>query len=453
MKTIFVAIYDGMISKNILRSEAFDVLKSRDDLRIVLVVDPTKQEVYQREFNDQSIVIEASIKFQHRGFERIWARFLTQIPRTNTVKLLIKGSPLSPKKTFLRKAVLLLTQLLLDHKLCRLFLRKLDKMIFNGEELAPLFEKYKPDLVFAPNVFAVPDIWALKQAQKRSIPNIGMIKSWDNPTSKGLFRVHPERLIVHNHLIKKEAAEIDDYPEDKIFVSGIPQYDIYFKDPNLYKREDFWRKYGLDPDKKIILYLEPGSVLFPNGEEMWWIMNEFLEKGEIKFPAEIFVSIHPAYSVKDEVLQKLKRIKFVRLGEYAGKNYKSWEFSNEDMLELMYAVKFSDLVINTGSTMNMEAAMLDKPIINIAFDGFKKRDYGKSVRQCYDFDHLRNIVKTGGVRVAYNMDELLDEINKALDNPSECREGRRKIVEEQCAFTDGKSGKRLGNYILECLKI
>ncbi len=452
MKTIFITIYDGMISKNILRSEAFDVLKSHNDLRIVLIVDPAKQEVYQKEFDDPKIIVESPVKFQHKGLERAWTRFLAQIPRTETIKLLITGSPLSPKKNFLRKASLVFVSFLFAHKICRLILRKIDKIIFSGRQLAPIFEKYKPDLVFAPNVFAMPDVWALKQAHRRGIPNVGMIKSWDNPTSKGLFRVHPNRLIVHNHLLKKEVAKIDDYPEEKVFVSGIPQYDIYFKDSDLHKREDFWKKYGIDPAQKIILYLEPGLMLAPHGEEIWQIMNEFLEKREIKFLAEIFVSIHPAYSVKDEVLQRLNRIKFVRLGEYAGKNYKSWEFSNEDMLELMYAVKFSDLVINTGSTMNIEASILDKPIINIAFDGFSEKNYVESVRQYYDFNHLRKIVQTGGVKIAYSKNDLLKQINELLENPSIGKDGRRKIVEEQCAFSDSGSGKRLGWYILSSFK-
>lgn len=452
MKTIFITVYDGMISKNILRSEAFDALKNREGLRIVLIVDQLKKEVYQKEFGESNIVIEAPLKFEHKIMERAWSRFLAQLPRTETIRLLIGGSPLSPEKSFLRKKFLFFISFLFARKTCRLILRKIDKIIFGGWQLAPLFEKYKPDLVFASNVFAMPDVWALKQAQKRRIKNIGMIKSWDNPSSKGLFRVHPDKLIVHNHLLQKEVAEIDDYPEEKVFISGIPQYDIYFRNSGFVGREDFWVKYGITPAKKIILYLEPGLMLAPHGEEIWEMMNEFLEKKQVEFPAEIFVSVHPAYPIKNEIAEKLSGIKFVRLGKYAAANFKSWEFSNEDMLELMQAVKFSDLVINTGSTMNIEASILDKPIINIAFDGFKKLDYDRSVRQYYDFNHLKNIVKTGGVKIAYNKEELLSQINELLENPNIGVAGRTKITKEQCAFTDGRSGERLGNYILEFLK-
>ncbi|MDO8555494.1 MAG: CDP-glycerol glycerophosphotransferase family protein [bacterium] len=452
MKTIFITIYDGMISKNILRSEAFDALKNRGDLRIVLIVDQPKKEVYQKEFSAPNIVIEAPLKFEHKILERAWSRFLAQLPRTETVKLLINGSPLSPEKSFLRKKFLFFISFLFAHKICRLVLRKIDKIIFSGWQFVPLFEKYRPDLVFAPNIFAMPDVWALKQAQKRGVKNIGMVKSWDNPSSKGLFRVHPDRLIVHNDLLKKEVAEIDDYPEEKVFVSGIPQYDIYFRNSDFVNREKFWIKYGIASAKKIILYLEPGLMLAPRGEEMWEIMNEFLEKKQIEFPAEIFVSVHPAYPIKNEIAEKLSGIKFVRLGKYASKSFKSWEFSNDDMLELAQAVKFSDLVVNTGSTMNIEAAILDKPIINIAFDGFKKLGYSRSVRQYYDFNHLKNIVKTGGVKIAYSKDELLGQINELLKNPNIGAEERTKITKEQCAFTDGHSGERLGNYILEFLK-
>ena len=140
----------------------------------------------------------------------------------------------------------------------------------------------------------------------------------------------------------------------------------------------------------------------------------FCERNNIKL--NIFSYKEEFGYTLDEILKKLK-IKFVRLGEYANSSTKSWEFLDTDMLELMYMIKFSDLVINTGSTMNIEAAILDKPIINVAFDGYTERNYRDSVRQYYDQEHLVNIVKTGGVKVAYGKEELLAQINELLENP------------------------------------
>lgn len=454
MKTVFMTIYDGMVSKNILRSNVFKILESRDNLEIVLIVDPSKREMYEKEFGGPNVRVEAPVEFEYKGytaFERLWARFFAQIPRTKSVRLYIKSRPFSQKKNFWRMNLMLFLQLIFDHKFCRIILRKIDEIIFTGSQFSGLFEKYKPALVFAPNVYAPCDVWVLKQAKRRKIPNVGMIKSWDNLTTKGLFRTHPERLIVHNHNLKEEAIRLDDYPADKIFVPGMPHYDVFFNQPNLYTRASFWEKYGFDPNKKIILYLEPGSSTAPNGGDVWLILDEFLREKKIHFPAEIFISIHPAFPAKEDILKKLEKIKFIRLGDFAGINYKSWELSNRDMLELMYAVKFSDLCITTGSTMNIEAAILDKPIINIAFDGFAGKNYYKSIRQYYDYEHLARIIKSGGVKVAYNQEQLLRQINELLTDPSIGKEGRKKIVGEQCAFTDGKSGQRLGVYLLSFL--
>ena len=450
MRTIFIPIYDGMISKNILRTDVFDILRKRDDLEFVFIVDPAKKSILEEEFKNEKIHIEAPPQFYYKGLERIWARFLSQVPRTASIKNFIEGSPVTPRKSFLKRKFQLLLREIFDHKLCRWFFRTTDKILFGGHQMTYLFEKYKPDLVFAANIYGPADVWALKQAQKRGIPNIGMVKSWDNLTTRGLFRVHPEKLIVHNHQLAEQAVKIDDYAIDRIFVSGIPHYDIFFKEKNLYSRESFWKKYGIDQDKKIILYCEPGSNHAFWGHEIWQIIIEFLKDKKNVLPAEFFVTIHPAYPVREDILKKLK-IKFVRLGEYANSSTKSWEFLDTDMLELMYMIKFSDLVINTGSTMNIEAAILDKPIINVAFDGYTERNYRDSVRQYYDQEHLVNIVKTGGVKVAYGKEELLAQINELLENPKIGQDGRRKIAEEQCVFTDGQSGKRVGEYILKAL--
>ena len=447
MKTIFITVYDGMISKNILRSGIFAALKKHECFDIVLIVDPSKKDVFEKEFKDARVHVDAPSQFHYSGIERVWARFLSQVPRTRSVKNFIEGSPVTPRKSFFKRKFQLLLREIFDHGFFRALFRKIDEMLFDGRQLAYLFEKYEPALIFAANVYGPADVWALKQAQRRGVLNIGMVKSWDNLTTRGLFRVHSERLIVHNYQLKEQAVEIDDYPEGRIFVSGTPHYDIFFGHRDLYTRENFWKKYNIDPNKKIILYCEPGTNTAHYGHEIWRMIDGFFKSGEIRFPAEMFVTIHPAFSAKEEILRELN-FKFVRLGEFTGANYKSWELPGADMFELMCLIKFSDLVINTGSTMNIEAAILDKPIINIAFDGFRKRDYRESVRQYYDQEHLLNIIKTGGVRVARDKEELLEQINELLANPSIGREGSRKIVEEQCVFKDGGSSERIANYIL-----
>jgi hypothetical protein len=57
-------------------------------------------------------------------------------------------------------------------------------------------------------------------------------------------------------------------------------------------------------------------------------------------------------------------------------------------------------------------------------------------------------MKTGGVRIARNVDELIKFINMYLSNPKLDSEGRKRIVREQCYKVDGRVGERIAKYIL-----
>jgi hypothetical protein len=101
--------------------------------------------------------------------------------------------------------------------------------------------------------------------------------------------------------------------------------------------------------------------------------------------------------------------------------------------------------------MSIDAAAFDKPVINLAFDGYEKLPYIKSVRRLYDLEHYVPVVKSGGVRLAYNEKELIEWINKYLENPSLDRVGRKRMLEEQCYKFDGKSTARTAGYVLDFL--
>ena len=75
-----------------------------------------------------------------------------------------------------------------------------------------MFEKYKPDVVFATNVYGEEDVLLMKSASIHGVKTIGMVLSWDNNTSKHLMRVVPNVLLVQNEIIKDEAIKIQNVP-------------------------------------------------------------------------------------------------------------------------------------------------------------------------------------------------------------------------------------------------
>ncbi len=64
-------------------------------------------------------------------------------------------------------------------------------------------------------------------------------------------------------------------------------------------------------------------------------------------------------------------------------------------------------LVNVASTISLDAAYLDKPIVCVAFDGNDRRkSYFESCRRIYDFTCWQNVVRCGGVRIATTRDRL-----------------------------------------------
>ena len=66
--------------------------------------------------------------------------------------------------------------------------------------------------------------------------------------------------------------------------------------------------------------------------------------------------------------------------------------------------------------------------------------------------HYKNALDTGAITLVKSKEELISALNSYFLNPSLLKSERARLVREQCAFTDGSSGERIANYLLEKTK-
>jgi hypothetical protein len=88
-------------------------------------------------------------------------------------------------------------------------------------------------------------------------------------------------------------------------------------------------------------------------------------------------------------------------------------------------------------------------VVNIAFDhdAADARPFLESPLRYYSYTHYQQIVRTGAVRIARTADEMIAFVNAYLADPSLDAAARRRVVEEQCEFTDGRSAERIARVL------
>jgi len=460
MKTIFINIPMGIIARNILRTDVLKLLKTRKDLRIVLILPRGVEPYFREEIERDNVIVEEQRGKARAGIFRHFILYplMQNLVYTNTSRLLFRyGTSNNPRNTPIRYFLSFiifapLSKLTVSKRFCRWIDFHFFKPYDSSYE--ELFDYYQPSLVFATDVLLGPvDRVLLRTARRRGIPTVGMVKSWDN-LDKNLIVVLPDIFLVWNEKMRQDLIEFQDFGSRNIVTTGIPQFDIYTKPQVFLTRKEYCRQMGFDPNKKILL-LGSGFVSLYDAEIVA-ILSEFIEKGELREECQVLIRPHYLES-------GVKTSRFAQCADYPNvvldkadrtNNFFAaggWDPSYEDMVHLANHFRHCDILITFSSTLSLDASFFDKPIINIAFDGLKQRHISRSNRRGLKTSHYRAVLDTGGVRVVYSKEELREAINQYLEDPSLYGEGREMLRQKLCYKLDGRSAQRIAESVLNIL--
>lgn len=462
MKTVWIVIYDGATEKDILRSGTFELLKKSGHRFVLLIQGDDKLTQYYREqFAGERVVVERLPSFSRLQtiIEQYWyfVGWNTLPTRAAVLRRHMwraKGWPLW------RFTLGRLLGILGHTRLWREALRAL-YAVMPDDYVADLFEKYPPDLLFSPYMFSPVDFRLLRQAKRRGVKTIATAKSWDVLTTKAFTRVRADRLVVFNEFNRQEAIELGDYDPKRLVVTGFQQFDVYAHPEIFMPRDEFIRSIGGDPAKRMVLIAVPGDWKTPHTKEIMRELDRRIEEGHFG-PLQILARFHPKYPDSSESL-KLKHFIYDRPGTLLSQKKVTspdmggiatsfqWTFTDKDLVHLANSLKHSDAVINTESTLTLDAAANDRPVILIGYDGDQTLPYWDSVARVYEREHYQHVVKYNAAPLVRSHDEMEAAIKQFLQDPNYLRAEREDLKKHMLFKIDGKSTERVAAAVLEML--
>jgi hypothetical protein len=313
-----------------------------------------------------------------------------------------------------------------------------------------LFDKYRPALVVASSpglIFS--EVPVLRTAARRGVRSMALDPSWDNFTNKLLPVRRVNRLIVWNDLMKQQAIDLHGYRPDEVRVAGAPQWDVYFRSAGAV-REAFFARIGADPSRRLITLSTTPRELYSHHDHVLRVLVRAMAAGS--WPkVQVLVRLHPrddlsAYAAFQNLPNVLIEKPFRATRAVSGDGL-AIDVTAENQQHLADTMRHSDVVVNVASTLAVEAAIVDTPVVNISFDGEQPSEWVRSARRYYRFTHYTNVTRHGAVRVAETPEQLVTYIGRYLDEPSLDREGRRAVAAEQCQFFDGRSASRVAAFV------
>jgi hypothetical protein len=457
--TVLLSIPHGAAAGNILRTGILDRLLAADDtLRVVLVTPMAQDAAFADEIAHPRVALEDLPPHQPSGVEaRLLALMqaayidseITESVRIRRMEAQAKGS--------IRwiRGKRLLAQALVPSLVERSTRYDWSDRLVRHRAAQALFAKYQPAMLVTSSpglIFS--EVPLLRTAVQRRVWTMAIDPSWDNFTNKLLPVRRVNRLIVWNELMKDQATRLHGYDEDDIRIAGTPQWDRYFREGVTISREAFCARVGADPARKLVTLTTTPHELYPHHDHVLRVLRRTLDSGAFAAAAQVLVRLHPRddrthyrefEQVPGIILEKPFR-ETVRAGDGL-----AVDVTAASQQHLADTLCHSDVIVNVASTIAIEAAIFDTPVVNIAFDGERESEFARSARRYYQFTHYTNITGRRAVRVAWTPDELVREVNAYLLEPGRDAAARRRVVQEQCQFLDGRAAERVAAFVLDDL--
>ena len=459
MSTVLVSVPHGFSAGNMLRTGLIErMLAASEDLEIVLASPLVSDPSFVREFAHQRVRFEPLPPHRPAGLE---ARLLALVQAgyigsgvTHAVRIRRQEAAANGTIRWIgaKRALASIAAPSIVRKESRY--RLIDRLV-SHEWAERLFERERPALLVTSSpglIFA--EIPLLRTAVRRRVPSVAVDASWDNFTNKLLPARRLDRLIVWNELMKQQAVALHGYRPEQVKVTGPLHWDVYFRNGPGTTREAFFRRIGADPSRKLITLTTTARELYPHYDHVLRVMIVAMERGRWPYPCQILVRVHPrddldryaAFVGTPGVIVEKPFRPTVKSGDGL-----AVDITPETQQHLADTMRHSDVVAQVASTIAIEAAIFDTPVVNISFDGETPADFPRSARRYLRFDHFANIVRQGGVKLAESPEQLVAAIGEYLCDPAIDAAGRRGVVMEQCQFTDGRSAARAADAVLDML--
>ena len=313
------------------------------------------------------------------------------------------------------------------------------------------FRKLAPDVVVTATAgVVVSDIRVIRRARAAGVPSVTFTQGWDNLTSKTIVGARPDHVIVWNERMLEEAVELHGFARNQITVAGPPHFDPYFRRTGWTDRSELLRSLGLDPAKRIVLYATSPRRYFTDSIAVTDLLIAANEAGRFGPDVQLVIRLHPQVIQGQDAddLGAWERFRGrVYLDMPRGATGLAADYTPDGIAHIAQLLDASAVTINVASSISIDAAIFDTPVVNLRFDAEPGRPYLKSVRRQYDTDHYKQVMETGAVRLADSPEQMIDEVRRYLADPSHERAERADLVRTLCYRDDGQAGARVAEAI------
>ncbi|MDD3948848.1 MAG: hypothetical protein PHT43_05235 [Anaerolineaceae bacterium] len=468
--TIFVVADHGLAIIYFLQSQVISSLIQNGSRVVLLTQDALVEQVRDR-FGQQGLIVEG-LRYDrcdeyartYKSRTQWWLQFLRRVGTSNRINTEAMDSYIRQvdfeakgrQKLIMPFAKMAVKQLRKSSQARKKIVQY--QMKFTPFIYRDLFEKYQPSLVVSSTYGWRNDRYILREAHTYGIMSGAVIVGWDNPSSYGIPSAPMDFVNCWSDIQKQELIDGSDWSPDKVNVGGIPSYDNYFNKSWLISREKYFKKHNLDPQRKLIAYASSFVTFSPNYRNIKTLAN-LVSNDELDHKAQLLVRLHPNHFLdktlfvgeRKQIFELADRLPNVHVVEPVALAGNLGNYSGEDMDEKTSMMAHADVFTTVYSTMCVECAIHNRPIISVVLDepgGWNDPNkFSLALSEIDKWPTHTRFLASGAGKVATDSESLRRHLNTYLNNDKIDSLERMRFVKDEITFTDGNAGIRTGDYL------
>lgn len=291
------------------------------------------------------------------------------------------------------------------------------------EPIVKDLRKRRPDVVVAAATFLPHslELEYLRTAKRLGIRTVIIVPSWDNLTTKGIFHVMADRILVWNAAQMEEAVAMLQVPRNRLAATGAPRYDLWFQLRPRLTAAEFRAEAGLAAEGPVIV---------------WLCSSGFIAKDEVAIVREVaaHLAADPGWTSRGG--QLLVRPHYQNLaqwraaGDPAREGFFLWphpdkleRFNTSDLHQGLFDTLYHSAgAVGINTSAFLEAAVVDRPCLAI----LDPRVAGTQS----DIPHFQHLIRGGFLQTSRNPAELAGQLIAILAGDDPLQGKRREFVTE-----------------------
>ena len=288
------------------------------------------------------------------------------------------------------------------------------------EAAGVLLDELRPDVVFCAHQRLLSVLPVILAARSAGIPTATFIFSWDNLTTKARVVAPFDHYLVWSGLMAEELRRF--YPEvtaERVHVVGSPQFDPYAVPGLTASRAELCAELGLDADRPIICFTGGDEGTCPDDPFHLEALLAVASSGAVAGAPQVVLRRAPVdRGERYEPVRQAHQELVEAAPQWRHEPGRGWGEAYPTMADvrlLTSLTEVADVNVNMASTMSIDFALRDTPVVNLGWD--RDPDEGRA-EAYYGFEHYRPVVELGAVRVARDPAELAVHLSTYLADPT-----------------------------------